>query len=129
MGLFALNIPTDSLTLFRFKFNSRSFISSSTCWLKRVNLHCSAGLVVDCTSININHWVPQDDIICIKLQSSHFPRSLLSGITFFLQDMQPMELLICRNPIIFPLIFDATTLANSAFTAINGWANPDVSVN
>lgn len=134
MGLFAFNIASvmsDSLTLFRFKFNSRSVISSSTCWLKRVSLRCSAGLVVDCTSIRINHWVPQDEIICINLQSSHFPRFLLSGlgITFFLQDMQPMKLLICRNPIIFPLIVDATMLANSAFTYINGRVNGDVSVN
>ena len=100
MGLFAFNIASvmsDSHTLFRFKYNSRSVISSSTHWLKGVSLRCSAGLVVDCTSIHINHWVLQDEIICIKLQSSHFQRSLLSGlgITFFLQDMQP---------IIFPLI-------------------------
>ena len=100
MGLFAFNIASvmsDSLTLFRFKFNSRNVISSSTCWLKRVSLRGSAGLAVHCTSMHINHRVPQDDIICIKLQLSHFPRSMLSGlgITFFLQDMQPMELECC----------------------------------
>ena len=82
-----------SLTRFRFKFKFISVTSSSTCLLKRVNLCCSLGFVEDCTSMRMNHCVAQDDIICIKLQSSHFPRSLLSefGITFSLHEMQPIE--------------------------------------
>ena len=69
----------------------------------------------------MNHCVAQDDTICIKLQSSHFPRSLLSefGITFFLHEMQPIELFICRNPMILQLTVDATMLANSALTSTN----------
>ena len=69
----------------------------------------------------MNHCVAQDDTICIKLQSSHFPRSLLSefGITFFLHEMQPIELFICRNPMILQLTVDAIMLANSVLTSTN----------
>ena len=120
-----------SLTLFRSKFKFISVPSSSTCLLKRVNLRCSLGFVEDCTSMSMNHCVAQDESICIKLQSSHFPRSLLSefGITFFLHEMQAIELFICGSPMILPLIVDATMLANSALTSTKGWVNGDVSVN
>lgn len=127
IGLFFFNIASVmsvSATLFRSKFK---FISV-TCLLKRVNLRCSLGFVKDCTRIRMNHCVAQDDTICIRLQSSHFPRSLF-GITFFLYEMQPKELFICRNPMILPLIANATMLANSALTSTNCWVNGDVSVN
>ena len=133
-GLFSFNIASGmsvSLTLLRSKFKFISATSSSTCLLKRLNMQCSLGFVEDCTNMCMNHGVAQDDMICIKLQSSHFPRSLLSefGTTFFLHEMEPIELFICRNPMIFPLIVDATMLANSALTSTNGWVNGDVSVN
>jgi len=91
-GLFPVNIASVmsvSLTLFRSQFKFISVTSSSTYLLKRVNLHCSLGFAEDCTSMRMNHCVAQDDTICIKLQSLHFPRSLLSefGITFFLHEM------------------------------------------
>ena len=131
IGLFFFNIASVmsvSVTLFRSKFKFISVTSSSTCLLKRVNLRCSLGFLDDCTRMQVSHCIAQDDTICIKLQSLHFPMSLLSefGITFFLHEIQPIELFICRNSMILPLIADATMLANSALTSTNCWVNGTV---
>ena len=112
-GLFSFDIASKisvSLTLFQSKFKLISAISSLTCLLKRVNSCCPLGFVDYCSNIGINHCVAQDDTVCITLTSLHFPRSLLSefGISFFLHEMQQIELFIGRNPMIFPLIVDAT---------------------